>query len=439
MPWDTLEGIAHSLGHHPPNPSHLGIIRSASVLEEVDEGQENSSAVLFGSHREQAAATQSSNTMTLHLGLHHHGHRSSQQQQSEIREARRLLREQVRTDWEYPTLPKWQSSGRKTRGAEKLEDENGRTIGGFKVHNNTDDGEGDNAIAILSFEPSEWKERSYSSSESGEEIDLDDRELSASMSSRKKSIKHVNEHTYRFEGPDSVGIQIQDRRLAKKRKRQALLQEEMAWNDGMRHWMARRDVWCAVRTREQLSAIESEKANAAARRTNSTTTTATATASNPSSPRTSTSSTSAQAVTAPSTAPTSSTSTPLSPPNLSALSLQPAPAPTSTALLPLAPPLLPNNPVRARIGISTYPEIYNKIILQSRTPSVPINLLTLTRALVKGWKDDGEWPPKPGVIEKSFAKQRKAGGSRVKEGVKGAVGKVLRITHVGGGGGHEGG
>lgn len=88
-----------------------------------------------------------------------------------------------------------------------------------------------------------------------------------------------------------------------------------------------------------------------------------------------------------------------------------------------------------------YPEIYNKIILQSRTPSVPINLLTLLRALVQGWKDDGEWPPKPGVLEKSFTTRRKRGGSgggggegSLKSGVK-AVGRVLRLTSSGGGGG----
>lgn len=435
MPWDTLEAIAHSLGHHPPNSGSLGIVSSTSpVDEEDDEGKESNSVALFERRRGQVAATsQSPGAMTLHLGLHH-GHRSSQQQQSEVREARRLLREQVRTDWEYPTLPKWQSSGKNTRVVEGVEDESGRTVGGFRVHNSA---EGDPAIASLGFEPSEWRERSYSSSESGDEGDQDDAESSTSRSRRKRSPKYSGEHSYRFEGPDSVGTQIQDRRLAKKRKRQALLEEEMEWNDGMRHWMARRDIWCAVRTREQVATLESERAYGASQRANSTATTATATASNQSSPRTSTSSTSAHATTAPSTAPTSTTSTPLPPPNLSALSFQPAPAPASTALLPLAPLILPNNPVRARIGTSTYPEIYNKIILQSRTPSVPINLLTLTRALVKGWKDDGEWPPKPGVIEKSIVKQRKASGSKVKEGVKGAVGRVLRITHVGGGS-HQG-
>lgn len=75
-----------------------------------------------------------------------------------------------------------------------------------------------------------------------------------------------------------------------------------------------------------------------------------------------------------------------------------------------------------------YPEIYNKIILQSRTPSIPINLLTLINALVQGWKDDGEWPPKPGPLEKSFTR-KKGGDGSLRSGVK-AVGRVLRLTGV---------
>lgn len=77
-----------------------------------------------------------------------------------------------------------------------------------------------------------------------------------------------------------------------------------------------------------------------------------------------------------------------------------------------------------------YPEIYTKIILQSRTPSVPINLQALVNALVQGWKDDGEWPPKSAPLEKSIGR-KKGSQHGLREGVK-AVGRVLRIT-----GGHD--
>lgn len=96
--------------------------------------------------------------------------------------------------------------------------------------------------------------------------------------------------------------------------------------------------------------------------------------------------------------------------------------------------MLPNHPIRRRITPALYPEIYSKIIVSGRTPSVPINLLTLTRALVQGWKDDGEWPPKQGPVEKSIGRRKGTGESVVRR----AVGKVLRITTGGSGGGADG-
>jgi len=90
--------------------------------------------------------------------------------------------------------------------------------------------------------------------------------------------------------------------------------------------------------------------------------------------------------------------------------------------------MLPNHPIRRRISPDLYPEIYNKIILSGRTPSVPINLLVFTRALVQGWKDDGEWPPKQQPVERSIGRKKGSHGeSSIKSGVK-AVGRVLRIT-----------
>ena len=46
---------------------------------------------------------------------------------------------------------------------------------------------------------------------------------------------------------------------------------------------------------------------------------------------------------------------------------------------------------------------------------------------MRGWKDDGEWPPKQGPIEKSVARRKGSTATGLKDGVK-AVGRVLRIT-----------
>ena len=59
---------------------------------------------------------------------------------------------------------------------------------------------------------------------------------------------------------------------------------------------------------------------------------------------------------------------------------------------------------------------------------MPINLADVTRALVGGWKDDDEWPPKPGVLDplvgKRRAKNGKGGHGPMEEGEKlGALAK----------------
>lgn len=35
------------------------------------------------------------------------------------------------------------------------------------------------------------------------------------------------------------------------------------------------------------------------------------------------------------------------------------------------------------------------MIVQGLTPTVPINLSDVVKSLVQGWKEKGEWPPKP--------------------------------------------
>ncbi|MCJ1338381.1 hypothetical protein MMC09_003668 [Bachmanniomyces sp. S44760] len=121
---------------------------------------------------------------------------------------------------------------------------------------------------------------------------------------------------------------------------------------------------------------------------------------------------------------------------------------TLLELSPLPDPLIdPSNPIRARINPAAYPAIYSKVILQSQTPNSPINLLDITRALVGGWKEDGEWPPKgPTVLEPLAGRRRgKAGalerlgpvatgdgvGDEVDIGVmRRGVGKVKRVLGI---------
>ncbi|KAK6423578.1 hypothetical protein LTR95_016520, partial [Oleoguttula sp. CCFEE 5521] len=161
--------------------------------------------------------------MTLHLGLPHHSR--SAEQQEEIREARRLLKEKVRADWEYPTLPAYHSSGR---------DAGVTAVGGFCFHASSNV-----RRDSLDAQVSQWRERDYSSDEREDEM--------ASVGSvGSKSSKGSRKQNFKFEGPDSVGTEIAARKTVKRRRRDEALQMEMNWNDGLEHWIARRDAWCGA-------------------------------------------------------------------------------------------------------------------------------------------------------------------------------------------------
>lgn len=108
-------------------------------------------------------------------------------------------------------------------------------------------------------------------------------------------------------------------------------------------------------------------------------------------------------------------------------------------LIPVAPPFLPtSHPIRASINESLYPSIYSKVVVQGMTPTVPVNLADLTKAMVHGWKSDGQWPPKPAVssivladdasVPKKDSDPAAAGTpSRRKNSITNAMRKVFHI------------
>lgn len=193
--------------------------------------------------------------MTLHLNLPGSHHRSAEQQ-AQLREARRLLRDKIRNDWEYPPLPAWKSSGRheaaKSAATEKLNVED--RIAGFRFHapSTPDRANGVVGEALgLGFEPTEWREREDSDvSETESEVAAMTPAHTTSSSSKSKV------ETYKFDAPDSVGPQLHSRQQARKRKRWQAVHEEMEWNDGLAHWTRRRDVWCCARETRDVRLLE---------------------------------------------------------------------------------------------------------------------------------------------------------------------------------------
>ncbi|KAF2460562.1 hypothetical protein BDY21DRAFT_384141 [Lineolata rhizophorae] len=208
----------------------------------------------------------------------------------------------------------------------------------------------------------------------------------------------VAEEPYKFESPDSIGNAMERRRKRRKRRRRKALEEEMTWNEGMECFVRRRDAWTSA-TRSPDPAT-------------------------PFLPNSSEETTTSDAH-------------------------QNGSLGYSTPLVPLAPPILPpDNPIRAGISPRTYTDIYSKVVLSSRTPTVPINLADMTGALVHGWKEAGEWPPKPNPPDPLIGRRKRASGSHggrtdgilanhphVKKGVE-SMKRVLRLSGSSHGSGH---
>jgi hypothetical protein len=179
---------------------------------------------------------------------------------------------------------------------------------------------------------------------------------------------------YKFDSPDSIGDAMAHTRDARRKRRRERLEREMAENAGLRTWVERRDIWTGAASVKKYGTTRHR-------------------ASHP---------TSAEGYSSEELATTPSGSEPQS--------LHSATQDT-TDLVPVAPRLLDENPIRASVTPKTYPDIYQKIVVSSRTPSVPINLADMTKALVQGWKDSDEWPPRAGAADTLAGKKRTITGT----------------------------
>ena len=167
---------------------------------------------------------------------------------------------------------------------------------------------------------------------------------------------------YKFETPDAIGEIM----LERQRKRRRLDQEEMKWNEGLRHWSRQRDAWTGALT--DSAKLKSEHSKNDFHIVNGC---------EPSSPL-SQSSGGAQ--------------WPTLVPNLS--------AEDNERLLPVYPPLFPPDAaVRSSIRPAIYPTLYSRVVIQGLTPNVPIPLPDMVDAMVQGWKAEDNWPPRETVDE----------------------------------------
>ncbi|KAI4722834.1 hypothetical protein E4T48_01020 [Aureobasidium sp. EXF-10727] len=166
-----------------------------------------------------------------------------------------------------------------------------------------------------------------------------------------------NTATPAYETPDSVATDLAARKERRRRRRQQRFEDEMQVNIGLAHWTAQRNLWTGAKPKYEVQPTEPVTAR-------------------PQSPQT---------------------------PSPSSTLVDPI-IPDADYRVPGAQALFPN-PIREHITENSYSDIYTKIILQTRTPSVPISLQDVTRSLVYGWKQEGQWPPKPTPAEPSLVKK----------------------------------
>ncbi|KAJ4297841.1 hypothetical protein N0V90_005737 [Kalmusia sp. IMI 367209] len=187
---------------------------------------------------------------------------------------------------------------------------------------------------------------------------------------------------YKFDSPDSIGDAVERKVQNRKRKRRTALEDEMKDNEGLRIFIQRRDAWTGVASVKKYGTQRPKKAEQQT----------------------------AEAEHSPSMLAEISSSnapTPMSVDSQASAAHDATPA-TQEPLVPVAHRLLPDNAIRKSISPKTYPDIFNKIVVSSRSPSVPINLADMTKALVEGWKENGEWPPKAAPLDPLAGRKRAA-------------------------------
>ncbi|GKZ67359.1 hypothetical protein AnigIFM50267_001747 [Aspergillus niger] len=358
-----------------------------------------------------------------------------------IRDAKRYVREIVRNDWVFepssePGVPSFSSPP---------------TPGQDVLH---------------------WRQREYDSSGS---------ELEPQPSPAISPVGGQQQHNA-SELASPLGTPLSDD-SERRRKRRRQMEEEMQWNKGLRTWVERRDAWSGALSRDEIRARETKTQQAT-----------TPTTSSSELPQNASVPAATTAATPPLSASSANSQNDLALRTEASLSIaendgalprppsrgeepstaaeQPPPPPpagddenqgeesSSSAdtgltqsdsthqqpssedpFIPVVSSLISNdNPIRASITPAMYPSIYSKVVIQGLTPTVPINLADVTKAMVQGWKSDGQWPPKPSSIvlqdtatvrpkpEEPADKPPSSPESKRRSGVASAVRKVFHFS-----------
>jgi hypothetical protein len=329
---------AAAVQSHPHHFPHIfpSLHKSTDGVADTS-GATHESKMIFGHHATASASQRRRNFANTNALTDYEADLTSRDRAKQKEAVRTLLVEKVKADWtwEWPRPPPDSDSTLEvTPKVVKLAVAEDKEV---------DEGQ--------------WKERDEWLSNASDDGDDPPIPANASLSPSSPSpdsptAKHS---PFRFESPDGVGETIKTTQFDRKRRRKKRLAEEMAWNEGLRCFVGRRDAWTGAR-RVSRSALGFSRLKPAVHRA----------------------------------------------------SMSSEDGGSSTAIeqeeesdweddteIPIAPPLIPpENAMRASILPSAYNTIYDKVVVQALTPSCPMNLKDVTRSCVQGWKRDGEWPPK---------------------------------------------
>lgn len=181
--------------------------------------------------------------------------------------------------------------------------------------------------------------------------------------------------------------------------------EECDWNSGLAHFSARRNAWTGARR----GSYDQQRSSSERRVQDATASSESASEQNPD-------------------APAHSEHT-----LMQGYDKDTGAIPEGSVLLPVPAAILQDHPLRTKDIRAGYGDIYHKIIVQARTPSIPINLAQMTNALVHGWKGEGNWPPKESAPEEPLTRKKILGelqessrAAHIRKKAQ-AVGRALRL------------
>ncbi|KAI2467684.1 hypothetical protein F4781DRAFT_303082 [Annulohypoxylon bovei var. microspora] len=300
---------------------------------------------------------------------------------------KRFLSTKVRNDWDF----KWSRPSIKPNSKEE---ETGATINArqddFVVEEIDSEDDAASTYSTVSEDLVRFRPRSEWLSDMPDDDDDDP----------------VSPSAYRFDTPDAVGASVKAEVLAKSAKRRRAVRSEMAWNDGLACFNARRDAWTGAKAVRVRPKAPSPTVTSPTSKRMSWWHLSTSPL--PSSP---TESTGVASPLSPSATRTSGDTTVVASSDVEFKEAKPkedtSAYPVET-LIPIPEPILPPaTPMRASITPAAYSTIYDKIVIQSATPSCPVNLNDVIRACVTGWKRDGEWPPRAAEPPPVVAVRRK--------------------------------